>query len=441
MSTQARTADPLDAPAEAPTLRLTGSARRDGNASRLFQFVREMGRLRAHDSTRPRVVTHTVTFRCNAKCVMCDSWRLPGQDELTTDEIERIYAELPTVDVLRLTGGEPFLRKDLGAIVSLGVRHLDPRFVHITTNGFLTSRIVDLVERRDRSVPLQLLISIDGVGGKHDEVRGVPESFGRAMETLAALAPRREELNLQLAVNQTVVDAEGAQHYAPLRDAVGALGVPLHLVIAYKESATYSMVRDLARDVDGTDAYETYGAFTKAEIGALLDEAERDLDRLGRPERLAKGYYLAGLRRRLLDERGPAGPSCVALHAHLRVFPTGDVPTCQQNTKIVGNLRASSFEEVWRSATAREQRAWVKACAGCWAECEVLPSAAYTGELLRHALRRPARYAGSKKLPRARLAGAAAAAREDAELQPAIRPTNPPAARTSLKPAEEAVSR
>lgn len=396
---------------EAPSTRGSAHARRDGDARRLFQFVREMGRLRGHRSARPRAVTHTVTFRCNAKCVMCDSWRLPGQDELTLDEIDRIYGELPTVDVLRLTGGEPFLRSDLGAVVSLGVRHLDPRFVHITTNGFLTRRIVDVVERRDRAVPLQLLVSIDGIGGKHDEVRGVAKSYEKAMETLAELAPRREELNLQLAVNQTVVDAEGALHYQPLRDELERLGVPLHLVIAYRESATYSMVRDLARDVDGTDAYETYGAFTRPEIAALLDSAEADLARLGRPERLAKGYYLAGLRRRLLGEAGPSGPSCVALHAHLRIFPTGDVPTCQQNTQIVGSLRTASFEEVWHSATAREQRAWVKACAGCWAECEVLPSAAYTGELLRHALRRPARYAESKKTPRVRLGGAGAAHR------------------------------
>ena len=396
MDAPPETAGPL-APPPSPRI---DSPRRKGNATRLFHFVREMVRLRAHDSDRPRVVTHTVTFRCNAKCMMCDSWRLPGQDELTTEEVERIYAALPTVDVLRLTGGEPFLRKDLGAIVSLGVRHLDPRFIHITTNGFLTERIIDLAERRDLSVPLQLLVSIDGVAGKHDDVRGVPGSYGRAMATIEELAPRRRELNLQLAVNQTVVDAEGAGHYGHLRDILAALKVPLHLVVAYKESATYSTVRDLARAVDGADAYETYGSFTRAEIGALLDAAERDLALLGRPERMAKGYYLAGLRRRLLGEDGPASPACVALHAHLRIFPNGDVPTCQQNTQIVGNLREARFDEVWAGATAHQQRAWVKACAGCWAECEVLPSAIYTGELLRHALRRPARHAASKKQPR-----------------------------------------
>jgi MoaA/NifB/PqqE/SkfB family radical SAM enzyme len=70
----------------------------------------------------------------------------------------------------------------------------------------------------------------------------------------------------------------------------------------------------------------------------------------------------------------------------LRIFPNGDVPVCQFNTKRVGNLRRESFEQVWGSDAATSQRAWVKKCPGCWAECEVLPSAVYTGDLLRSAL-------------------------------------------------------
>jgi MoaA/NifB/PqqE/SkfB family radical SAM enzyme len=73
----------------------------------------------------------------------------------------------------------------------------------------------------------------------------------------------------------------------------------------------------------------------------------------------------------------------VALNAHLRIFPNGDVPTCQFNSKTIGNLREQPFQEIWSSLAANEQRAWVKKCPGCWAECEVLPSAIYTLDLLK----------------------------------------------------------
>jgi hypothetical protein len=101
----------------------------------------------------------------------------------------------------------------------------------------------------------------------------------------------------------------------------------------------------------------------------------------------------------------------VALHSHLRLFPNGDVPTCQFNSRTVGNLRQSSFAEVWKSVKADEQRQWVRKCPGCWAECEVLPSAIYTGDLLFHSTlpiqdRRPERSRGTATAATVRTEGA-----------------------------------
>jgi hypothetical protein len=32
---------------------------------------------------------------------------------------------------------------------------------------------------------------------------------------------------------------------------------------------------------------------------------------------------------------------------------------------------------------ARSQREWVDACSGCWAECEVMPNAIYSGDIIK----------------------------------------------------------
>jgi MoaA/NifB/PqqE/SkfB family radical SAM enzyme len=74
----------------------------------------------------------------------------------------------------------------------------------------------------------------------------------------------------------------------------------------------------------------------------------------------------------------------VALRSHLRLLPDGRVPVCQFNTETVGNVLHQSFEEVWHGMNARSSRQWVDACPGCWAECEVLPSALFSGDLLVH---------------------------------------------------------
>jgi MoaA/NifB/PqqE/SkfB family radical SAM enzyme len=347
-----------------------------------------LGAIRANRTGRdslPRFLTYIVTFTCNARCIMCDSWKKPSPDDLKLGEIAGIFDQLPRMDGVRLTGGEPFVRKDLPEIAGLVAAKLRPRFLHITTNGFLTERIVKFGEERDRRTTLNLLVSVDGVESKHNHVRGRETAWSSVMKTLHALAPRARELNLRLAVNQTIVDAEGIEHYRLLRDTLRPLGVRNNVVMAYDASATYSLKEvEVAQDQIGK--FTTFGEFTSDHVRELIAEIERDLPSYPLADRIAKRYYLRGLRSRMLEGGSAPNPPCVALNSHLRLFPNGDVPVCQFNTRGVGNLRRESFAELWSGEPRARERDWVRRCKGCWAECEVLPSAVYTGDLARHVL-------------------------------------------------------
>ncbi|MBY0588359.1 radical SAM protein [bacterium] len=334
----------------------------------------------------PRFLTYTVTFSCNAKCIMCDSWKLPSPDDLSVDEVSRIFDELPAMDGVRLTGGEPFVRADFPELARLADEKLKPMVLHITSNGFLTRRIVRYCEDRRKKTPLHLLVSIDGVEAKHNQVRGHSGAWKSAMETIRSLAPRQKELNIHLAVNQTIVDAEGVEHYKMLREVLRPLGVRNNVVMAYDVSATYNLEREIEIAPSEIGQFATFGEFSEDHLRELLGEIEKDLASFPWLDRLAKRYYLRGITQRLLHGTGKPNPPCVALNSHLRLFPNGDVPTCQFNSKIAGNLRRQSFRELWRSELAARQRDWVRRCPGCWAECEVLPSAIYTLDLLKESL-------------------------------------------------------
>lgn len=356
--------------------------------SALVHHARRRARASVRVASPPRVLTYIVTFSCNARCVMCDSWRRNDPDDLTLSEIEAVFRQLPALHGVRLSGGEPFVRADLGDIVALATEHLAPLGIHITTNGFQTERIVSLVEGRDRRVPLHLMVSLDGLESKHNEIRGRAHAFRRATATLRALAPRRQELNLRLAVNQTVVDASGIDEYGRLHEWLAPLEVNHQVVVAYDASATYSAGVGLASSQIGS--FSTFGALPPDELERFLTRLYDDAAAYPQPERALKRYYIDGLRTRLLGDPAAAAPkpNCVALREHLRLFPNGDVPTCQFNGHVVGNLRTQTFEEVWASAARAEQRGWVERCAGCWAECEVVPNAVYSGDLLKHSWRR-----------------------------------------------------
>jgi len=352
-------------------------------------FLASILRNRRRTAGDPRFLTYTVTFACNARCIMCDSWKKPSQDDLTLDEIEGIFRQLPRMDVVRLTGGEPFARQDLGDIARLTEDLLKPVCLHVTSNGFLTDRIVRFCEERKRNTPLLMLLSVDGMKEKHNHVRGHESAWDSVMKTLKALAPRRKELNLKLAVNQTIVDAEGADHHVRLRDMMRPRGIPVHFVMAYDASATYSLQDEVDVAPKEIGQFTTFGTdFTDETLRELLDEARDGLAGLPLQDRIAKRYYLRGIRNRLLKSEGTPNPSCVALNAHLRIFPNGDVPTCQFNSMKTGNLRQQSFREIWSGEheRMRTQRDWVRKCPGCWAECEILPNAIYTGDICREIL-------------------------------------------------------
>ena len=115
-----------------------------------------------------------VTYRCNAKCNMCDVWKFPTkpEEEIGLD----VYEKLPDMFFTNITGGEPFVRKDLPEIVAL-LRKKTKRIV-ISTNGFFTYRIIALCE----NYPDQgIRISIEGSQATNDTIRGIPEDSERTL--------------------------------------------------------------------------------------------------------------------------------------------------------------------------------------------------------------------------------------------------------------------
>jgi MoaA/NifB/PqqE/SkfB family radical SAM enzyme len=333
-------------------------------------------------ASMPAMLTHTVTFGCNAKCVMCDSWQKPTEGDLSLEQIARVYEKLPRMLAVRLTGGEPWVRQDFSEILRLAEQKLQPRYLHVTTNGFLTDRILKTCSDSRRETPLDVLVSLDGVGEKHNTIRGNRNAYRTCMETISELAKNRTKWNLRVAVNQTVIDAEGVDHYKQLRDELDKLDVRVHLIIAYSGSATYSTQAQINMAPREVGSFDTFGDFTDEKLRELFEAFAADLPNFDFKERIAKQYYLEGIRNRLLHDIGSPNPPCVALSSHLRLFPNGDVPICQMNTETVGNLNKDSFEAVWFGTEALEKREWVRGCPGCWAECEVVPSAVFSADLL-----------------------------------------------------------
>jgi MoaA/NifB/PqqE/SkfB family radical SAM enzyme len=312
---------------------------------------------------------------------MCDSWRKSPQDELSLKEIISIFNQLPRMDLVRLTGGEPFMRNDLIDIAHAAQEHLNPLTLHITTNGYLTAKIVRFCEARHKDNHLYLLISLDGLGEKHDAIRRQRNAWKHTVDTVKALVKRQKQLRMKLSVNQTIVSDEGLENYLQLRDYLKPLGIQNHIVIGYKKSAIYNTDENIRIEPKNGQPFNAFGKFNNGNLKRLFDAVQEDIRCHPPITRIAKRYYLDGIRNRFLHQVAHPKPKCVALSSHLRLLPDGSVPTCQFNTTVVGNLRYQKLNDIWHGSPIKRQRQWVNHCQGCWAECEILPNALYSGDI------------------------------------------------------------
>jgi MoaA/NifB/PqqE/SkfB family radical SAM enzyme len=158
-----------------------------------------------------------VTSRCNARCVFCFNWEnvfeKPKHAEITVEEFERLSHSMNPLLQLVLSGGEPYLRRDLPQIISAFYRNSGTRLVAIPTNAYLPDAIDESTRHVLTDCPdlkLNVNLSIDGMLEKHDKIRGVTGQFHKIRDSYARLDVLRREFP-NLAVNaQSVISKYNA---------------------------------------------------------------------------------------------------------------------------------------------------------------------------------------------------------------------------------------
>jgi cyclic pyranopterin phosphate synthase len=116
------------------------------NGTSALEFDRAAGRLQPLIDPFQRAITYlrvSVTDRCDFRCVYCMSENmafLPKADVLSLEELDRLCSAFVAKGVtkLRLTGGEPLVRRGIMTLVSSLSRHLTTgalKELTLTTNG------------------------------------------------------------------------------------------------------------------------------------------------------------------------------------------------------------------------------------------------------------------------------------------------------------------
>ncbi len=288
-----------------------------------------------------------VTYRCNARCHMCNTWQYPTavDEEITAADLE----SLPSVDFANITGGEPFLREDIEEIVRVLERKA--KRIVISTNGYFTDRVVDLASRHP---DLGFRISLEGLPAANDELRGIKDGFDHGLRTLLRLRSMGVK-DIGFGITLSDRNADDLLELYELADAMG-----LEFATAALHNSFYFHKFD--------------NAITKTDlVTGRIEELAGRLLHTRRPKNWFRAWFNMGLAnyvrggRRLLP--------CEMGSDVFFIDPFGEIRPCNAMDASMGSLKEQSFAEIWDSARAQEVRDAVHTCdSNCWMIGSVSPA-------------------------------------------------------------------
>ena len=293
--------------------------------------------------------TVIVTYRCNAKCSMCNRYKNPTkpEEEITLETIKK----LPKMYFTNITGGEPFIREDLKDIVR-ELKKKSDRIV-ISTNGFFTDRIIALAKEFP---DIGIRISIEGMEDTNNEIRGLDNGFQRGYQTLLKL----KEMGLKDIGFGMVIQDKNAKDVLDLYQLSNKLGMEFATATLHN-SFYFVEAKNIIHD--------------RPAVAQATENLINELLRSSSPKKWFRAYFNHGLINYMYSQ--PRLLPCDMSFDTFFIDPYGDVMPCNgtKDKEVMGHLNEQSWDELWNSEAAESVRKRVRQChRNCWMIGSVSPA-------------------------------------------------------------------
>jgi MoaA/NifB/PqqE/SkfB family radical SAM enzyme len=260
-----------------------------------------------------------LTENCQARCISCNYWKTRWQDSISTERAIHLLNECAGCGIrsLRLTGGEPLLRKDMFEVLKQAKTSSFENII-VQTNGLLLKKLHNEV---NNSPITKVAVSVDGLETTNDLIRGINGYFGLALEGIKLLRGKKVVLSVTL-------NKMSAQELHRLKEVANEVGAEIETNIL---SRSLSFLKD-------------------ADTAALWPEGAdaAEIERFVRFE-LKRPNYEVEYIRQYYNHEEVAEPPCVLGFLQVFVMSNGDVHTGCYPLKAVGNALKDSLETILRS--------------------------------------------------------------------------------------------
>jgi heme b synthase len=294
----------------------------------------------------PKWIAWEITRRCNLRCVHCRSSseaEVTGHPDFTTAEAFRVLDDIVSYakPVVVLSGGEPLVRKDVFEIAKYGTGK--GLRMCLATNGTLVD---DSVCENIKSSGIRIVsLSLDGSDETvHDDFRSQKGAFSGTIN--AAKLFKKHGIEFIINSSFTKRNQEEIPKVYRLAKDLGATAWYMFMIVPTGRG------EDIMNEL-----------ITKEDYEEILDwhydmEADED-EMLVRPT-CAPHYYRVVLqqakkkgekfKRRTLKFSTGGAKGCIAGQLICLIDVDGNVLPCSYFPKPAGNIRETSFKDIWENS-------------------------------------------------------------------------------------------
>lgn len=307
-------------------------------AGKIFSFILKSSKKeRAYltGSTLSEVIL-AITYQCNSRCQMCGIWKKIQPERISLEDVAKIPGDLKDINI---TGGEPFLHQNIVEIIKLLNDKSPTSSIIISSNGFAKELIISKIKEILKFKPtIGIAISLDGIGEKHNQIRGVAGGFEMIMQTLKELKKIGvEKIRLSFTLGDYNID-----QLKPVYMLSKKIGIELSLTLVHSSSQyfnTQNFVNEkklMANELDWLIKQELSSWSIKKWLRAYYA--------FGMKEFISSGQRI------LPDYSGTEG---------IFISPVGEIFPSDISEQKMGNLQDFDFSKIDELQVKNEKPSWM----------------------------------------------------------------------------------